>query len=91
MLNILSLPYEVFSIIVESLSFDDYYNLGRTCSRLRFLLEEERICKFVIQVNCHHPSPVMCSLSRAGQTPDFQLTIFMPRVKSHTPMKLVKL
>lgn len=54
MLNLLSLPYEVLSNIVESISFHDYFNLGRSCRQLTFLLEEERICKLVVQNKIPH-------------------------------------
>lgn len=51
MLSLLSLPYEVLSTIVESISFNDYYNLGLSCRHLSFLLKEEQICKLVVQVS----------------------------------------
>lgn len=50
MLNLLSLPYETLSNIVESIDLNDYYNLALSCKRLKFLLYEEGICKLVVQV-----------------------------------------
>jgi hypothetical protein len=51
MLNLLSLPYDVLTNIVSSISFDDYYNLGCSCKQLSFLLREDRICKLALQVS----------------------------------------
>ena len=50
MFGLISLPYEVLSIIVTSIDFDDVFNLALTCTALKFLLTEERICKSIIQV-----------------------------------------
>ena len=50
MTGLLSLPYEALSYIVGQLDFDDIYNLGQTCRGLKYLLYEERIAKFIVEV-----------------------------------------
>src|SRR6187402_1322318 len=55
MLGLISLPYEVLSNIAENISFDDVFNLGRTCKAFQFLLTEESICKSFVQVSHLRP------------------------------------
>ena len=50
MLCLLTLPYEVLSNIVSNVDFDDVFNLGLTCKELLYLLQEESICKQILQV-----------------------------------------
>jgi hypothetical protein len=51
MFCLISLPYEVLSNIIENISFDDVFNLARTCKHFKYLLTEESISKSIIQVS----------------------------------------
>jgi hypothetical protein len=51
MIGLISLPYEVLSNVVDNISFDDAFNLGRTCKHYRYLLTEESISKTIVQVS----------------------------------------
>jgi hypothetical protein len=44
------MPYEILSAVLEYVTFEDVINLAHTSKgfRFRFLLEEERICKKVL-------------------------------------------
>ncbi|CZR53305.1 uncharacterized protein PAC_03183 [Phialocephala subalpina] len=51
MFSLTDLPYEVLSYVIDYLSLQDVYCLGQTSSAFRFVLEEERICKSILQVS----------------------------------------
>ena len=50
MLDLISLPYEVLSNIVDNINFDDVINLGLACKHFKYLLTEESISKSIVQV-----------------------------------------
>jgi hypothetical protein len=45
------MPYEILSAVLEYVTFEDVINLAHTSKGFRFLLEEERICKKVLNVS----------------------------------------
>jgi hypothetical protein len=49
-IKLTSFPYEVLQYIIGFLSFYDTFSLSQTCKRFAYLLIEEPICKFIIQV-----------------------------------------
>lgn len=54
MFGLLCVPYEVLANIVGNIDFDDVFNLALTCKELKFLIEEESICKSIVQVSKFH-------------------------------------
>lgn len=56
MLNLIALPYEVISNFISYIDLEDVFNLSLSCQTLRYLLTEESICKFIVQVShrLHH-------------------------------------
>jgi len=61
MFGLISLPYEVLANVVENISFDDAFNLGRTCKHFKYLLTEESISKTIVQVCYSSRSPDQAS------------------------------
>lgn len=51
MFGLITLPYEVLSNVIENISFDDVFNLARTCKHFKYLLTEESISKAIVQVS----------------------------------------
>lgn len=51
MYSLTDLPYEVLSYVIDYLDLEDVYCLGRTSSDFKFIFEEERICKSILQVS----------------------------------------
>lgn len=45
-----TLPYEVVSIIVQSLDLDDVFHLSLSAKRFIYLIQEDWVCKAVIEV-----------------------------------------
>jgi hypothetical protein len=54
MFGLLCVPYEVLANIVGNIDFDDVFNLALACKELKFLIEEESICKSIVQVSKFH-------------------------------------
>ncbi|KAG9229559.1 hypothetical protein BJ875DRAFT_187189 [Amylocarpus encephaloides] len=54
MLGLVALPYEVLSIIAESLNIDDFFNLGISCKVLHFLILDDSLAKKVILKKIPH-------------------------------------
>lgn len=46
-----SMPYEVMWIIIAHLGFDDIINLGRTCRKMYYIQNDERICRSISEVS----------------------------------------
>lgn len=59
-MSLTGLPYEVLSIITEELDLEDIFNLGLTCPRLLYLIQDNRTCRGILEVlllPSHHPAP----------------------------------
>lgn len=66
MFDLLSLPYEVLSNIVEHINFDDVFNLGRTCRHFVYLLTEESICKTIVQTKVRYSNEALAAMKFGG-------------------------
>ncbi|KAN0112859.1 hypothetical protein V8E51_005810 [Hyaloscypha variabilis] len=66
MIGLISLPYEVLSNVVDNISFDDAFNLGRTCKHYRYLLTEESISKTIVQTKVRYSNEALAAKAVGG-------------------------
>lgn len=50
------LPYEVVSIITETLDLEDIFHLAISCRQLQYLIYDNRRCKVFLSVSSLYPS-----------------------------------
>jgi hypothetical protein len=63
------IPYEIISYIVSALSLEDIVSLSRTCKSLYCLVQDDQICRNVLQVRyAHSPSSFERLSEFSGQT-----------------------
>ncbi|KAK1971703.1 F-box domain-containing protein [Colletotrichum sublineola] len=52
------LPIEIMSYIADSLDLHDIFNLSLTCSQFRYIVENEDICRAVLETNASYSAEV---------------------------------
>ncbi|KAF2654613.1 hypothetical protein K491DRAFT_679541 [Lophiostoma macrostomum CBS 122681] len=68
------LPFDILFYVACSLDFDDIIHLGRTCRQLRLLLNENTLCRKVIEAHAPH--------SREAQSAQIQRTTYSEALES---------
>lgn len=66
MFSLKDLPYEVLSYVIDYLSLQDVYCLGQTSRAFRFVLEEERICKSILQTKLRNSNEALAAVAAGG-------------------------
>jgi hypothetical protein len=55
-MSLVRLPYELVAYVVQDLSLDDICSLSYTCKKFRFLVQEAKIAKRLLEVSSVIPA-----------------------------------
>ncbi|KUJ18069.1 uncharacterized protein LY89DRAFT_668260 [Mollisia scopiformis] len=66
MSSLTGLPFEVLSYVIDYLTLQDVYCLGRTNKYFGFIFQDERICKSILQTKLRYSTEALAAVSLGG-------------------------